>query len=377
MPGERGHMIMVNHYRDPADPRNQGIPGGLPGQYTAVITLSRPSLPLAPEYSHSFERGLTGDSHIAITRPAFSPPADPGATEIRGRGVGVDGTPHEWAGFPNKRGFLAKIHIKAFDAQNLSDAEYRAYRIVAPSLSNWSAHLDVPVHVAQIDVVELRTGNTQASLRNPWLEVPWAVAGHVALEPEYRSAASLYREALESSSPVYRFLCFFKIIESILALRVRREREAKHKGLPFSRPPEVVPANREDIVPWLNGIYSVRPPTWDPLMIDEVFHPEARGKTFEELTRKGEGRKPGGPLRQLRVDIAHGLWTEGGGTLLLTMSADELLNHVRVNAWLPLTRCIVRYMLKHEWPDQFLRHLRDDGTLVPESELKKDGDKTA
>jgi hypothetical protein len=376
MPGERGHMIVTNHYADPADPRNQGVPGGLPGRYSAMVTLSRPGIPLTGEYEHAFQNGLAGNSHLAITRPAFLPPGDAGATQIQGRGTGVDGVQHQWTGFPNERGFLATIRIEPYDASDFFDAEYRGYRVIAPALSNWAAHLDIPMHVAQIDVLELRTGNRQASLKNPWREVPWAVAGQVALEAEYRSAVSFYREALESSSAVYRFLCFYKIIESILALRVRRGREAPRKGLPFSRPPEVVPAKIEDVIPWLNGIYTVRPVNWDPLMVDEVFHPEARGKTFEELTRSGDRRKPGGPLRQLRHDIAHGLWTEGGGALL-TMSADELLNHARVQRWLPLTRCIVRYMLKHEWPDQFLNNLRDDGTLAPESEMKNDVDKRA
>lgn len=217
---------------------------------------------------------------------------------------------------------------------------------------------------------ELRTGNTQIGFTNPWRQIQFAVAAEVSLDPEYRSAVSLYREALESSSLVYRFLCFFKIIESILALRVRRERAAKKGHLTFSRPPEVVPADEAEFVQWLNGIFAPRPDKWDQLILDEVFHPQARGKTFEELVRSGKNRESGGLLRQLRHDIAHALWEEGGGALL-SMSADELLNHTRVHEWLPLTRCIARYMLKHEFPEQFLRHLRDDGTLVLESELKK------
>jgi hypothetical protein len=201
--------------------------------------------------------------------------------------------------------------------------------------------------------------------------MPFAVAGEVALDPKYRSAVSLYREALESSSSVYRFLCFFKIIESILALRVKARRAAKKNGQAFSRPAEVVPANEAEFEPWLNGIFAPRPEKWDRLIVDEVFHPQARGKTFDEMVRDGGRGEPAGILRQLRHDIAHALWAEGGGALL-SMSADELLNHSRVHQWLPLTRCIARYMLKHEFPEQFLRHLKDDGTFVPESEFKRE-----
>jgi hypothetical protein len=47
-----------------------------------------------------------------------------------------------------------------------------------------------------------------------------------------------------------------------------------------------------------------------------------------------------------------------------TMSADELLHMREVNKWLPLTKYIVRQMLKNELPPQFLRHRKDDGTIV-------------
>jgi hypothetical protein len=46
------------------------------------------------------------------------------------------------------------------------------------------------------------------------------------------------------------------------------------------------------------------------------------------------------------------------------MSADELLHIREVNYWLPLAMCIVRRMMKNEFPRQFLRHLKDDGTIV-------------
>ena len=52
------------------------------------------------------------------------------------------------------------------DSSALVDGRLPTY--LAPSLSNWSAHLDVPVYVAQIDATELRTGaaSTQMSMRS-------------------------------------------------------------------------------------------------------------------------------------------------------------------------------------------------------------------
>lgn len=363
--GEPAHIVVVNRFKDPADPRNQGAPGGVRGLYKATFTFARPGRPLTPEYEHSFEGGLTGDSHLAITQPAYSPPGSADATEILAEG-NVDGQTYRWSGLPNDRGFLGKVVFEPFDAANLQDAEQRAHRALAPTLSNWAAHLDIPLQVAQVDVVELRTGNTQMSVRNPFNEVPFQVSGESSLHPEFRSAVSLYREALESSSLVYRFLCLFKIIEGTRSLRRRREREAARSGQPFYRPPELIPVNDADREPWLNGIFAVRPPRWDQLTLDSIFSPQVRGKEFEELVGEGAGRSRAAVLRELRNDVAHALWDRGGGPVL-TLSADELLHHERVHAWLPLTRCIARYMLKHEFPDEFLSYLRDDGTPVPKA----------
>lgn len=342
-------MVVVNQFKDPQDPRNEGVPNGLPGLYRAVLTLQRPGRPLTGEYAASFEGGLRGDSHLAIAKPAYSPPID--ATQIRGA-VLVDNVLYQWDGFPNERGLLGKIVLQPFQALTLRDAEQKAYRAVASSLSNWAAHLDIPLQVSQIDVTELRTGNTQVSFINPWQERPAVGASEAEMSIEYRSAVSIYREALESTSLVYRFLCFFKVIEAVRSLRVRRQREAARSGIVFSRPPEVVPTDEAEFEPWLNGIYAPRPAKWDPLTLASVFIPQARGKSFEELVGPGKGRKgAAGPLRRLRDDVVHGLWQPAGP---VTMFADELLHHTPVHMWLPLTRCIARYMLKHEFPEVFL-----------------------
>jgi hypothetical protein len=360
--GDPGQLTVVNVFGDPQDPRNVGGPGGMPGPYRATFTLARPGRPLTPEYQYTFESGLSGDSHLAIAKPAYSPPGNAEANQVRGRGL-QDGVPYEWIGLPNERGFLGKIKLNPFHALSFLDAGRKAQRMVAPTLSTWSAHLDIPLHVAQVELREERTGHSQLGFRNYFAEVPLAVVAEASLDPQYMSAVSLYREGLESSSLVYRYLCFFKIIEGVRSLRVRRGREAKKSGATLSRPIEVVPEDEGEFQSWLNGIFAPRPERWDDLTVASVFVPDARGRSFEELVGEGDRGQQGGVLRALRNDIAHALWDRGGGPAL-TMSADDSFHHDRVHGWLPLCRCIARYMLKHEFPTQFLRHLRDDGTVV-------------
>jgi hypothetical protein len=87
--------------------------------------------------------------------------------------------------------------------------------------------------------------------------------------------------------------------------------------------------------------------------LEEIFVSGTIGRTFGFIVETF--------LRPLRVKIAHALSEPSGE---LTMSADELLHMREVNHWLPLTMCIVRRMMKNEFPEQFLRHLKDDGTIV-------------
>ena len=139
LPGQAQKIIVVMQYRDPNDPRNLGGPRGLPGQYRVTFVLSRPGIPLTPENQYSFASGLRGDSHLAVTRPAFLPPGNPDADRLLINGISPDGQ-FQFTGLPNERGFLGKIVSEPFNANGFSDAELKAYRALVPTLSNWSVH---------------------------------------------------------------------------------------------------------------------------------------------------------------------------------------------------------------------------------------------
>lgn len=123
-------------------------------------------------------------------------------------------------------------------------------------------------------------------------------------------------------------------------------------GTPIPRHRELLPEKAEEIVAWLNAIFPVRR-SWDAMAIESAVPPEIRGKKFGYVIDK--------TLTPLRVDVAHALSTKSGE---LTMSVDELLHIDKVNKWLLPAKCIVRRMLKNEFPTEFLSYLRDDGTIV-------------
>ncbi len=332
--GEAATITLVPFFA-PGDPRNTDNPKGMPGQYRVTIG----------ERMFHFSDRLTGNSHIAITRPAVVPHSMPDAIGIRIR-ARTDAGAFIFDGKPNAEGYLGKLVSEPFDAQSFDDALRKAYHAVAPSLSNWSAHLDVPVYVAQVDTTELRTGAASAQVFTPPLEAAFAVEGEPKLESEFLYYAGLYREALNSNSPAYRFLCLYKIIEGV---RLRRNRLAA-EARAFGRKPqrfefEEVPAEPSALQPWLNAIYNLR--EWPQLALDHVLPAEVRGRRFGQIVES--------KLMPLRNEVAHGILDSGE----LGMSIDDMLKLERVNLWLPLTRTISRRMLKNNFRDQFLLHLPD------------------
>jgi len=86
---------------------------------------------------------------------------------------------------------------------------------------------------------------------------------------EFLHYASLYREALNSNSAIYRFLCLFKIIEGIIARRNRIATEVvKSGGKPRSLV-ERIPADAASFKKWLDAIYHIR--DWHELSLGQVF----------------------------------------------------------------------------------------------------------
>ena len=350
LPGQRQQVHIINRFKG-NDPRNSAPFGGSPGDYVVTFVLGRPGFPLQPEGHLSFAHALSGDSHLAITKPAYTPP-DPGATEIRIYATTEDGQ-FMFTGHPNPKGFLGKLVSAPFKAQSRDDAENKAFRAVSPALSNWSAHLDLPLEIVQRDTKELSTENVQASLTTAYLETPFAVAPTQQPSNEFRGYISLYREGLGSSSTVYRFLCFYKIIEGLRARRKRLERSARKSGAAHTVPKETLPKAPADIVTWLNALFPIRP-AWDAMCLEAAVPPESRGQEMQGFVTK--------TLKPIRDNISHAL-TEPSGEL--TVSSDELLDIHAVDRWLPLTKCIVRRMLKTDFAAEFLPYLGEDGIVHP------------
>jgi hypothetical protein len=334
-------------------------PAGEPGKYSAAVTLSRPGVRPLPEYDQRPSEALRGDSHVAITKPAYAPPGNPDATEIRCHThTGV-----VFSGMPNEKGFLAGFRVYPFEAESFSDAYVKALAKVAPSLSLWSAYLDVPLHVFQVDVLEVASGNTMIAYRNSFPELAIASPPGLADDADFLALISIYREALNSNSLLYQFLCFYKIAEGVQRRRDRAAKRAKRDGASVTRVVETLPQDDVEGRAFLGAIFPTPAPTREPArtIYHETLLPKtARGRTFVDLL--GFEDDSDGRLKAVRDLIAHALTSQERGQPFTLVNLDDALLHRRVHQLLPLMKVIARRMLKTEFPTAFLSHVPEPRT---------------
>jgi hypothetical protein len=353
--GFGGHvqgLLMRPQFAPKNDPRNLIPVEGAPGDYIVVFTFARPGYVPSPEREFSMEPNIPGDSHLAMAPPAVRvTPERPAIKMHKIYTTTETGEVVVFVAHPNSRGFLGRLETK-LRANNFTHAELKAQEAIAPALSNWSAHLDVPFWIWRTHLVEVASSAKLVIVTNPFPEVPFTLLGPGELTKELRAFASLYREALSTNSPTFSFLCWFKIAEGVRKRRERIAVERVKQGEKPIRPIERVPAKSEEFVPWLNALFPVRPGPWDRLTLDSIFVLEARGRKFNDLLDK--------ELVDLRNDIGHAISDQSGEPALV---ADDALHIRRARRWLPLIRCLVRRMLKNEFPEEFLPYLREDGSI--------------
>lgn len=148
----------------------------------------------------------------------------------------------------NKKGAISHA-ITRVQADNFNDAESKAYEIVVPALSRLSFKFDIALDIMGFEVFEEKTKTTLYSyglLGRPKLFNDLA---NFSSEQEYRRFFSAYREALSSTNIFFQALSFYKVIEGVLAHRIRQKRAAKTyvKGDLGFLPTEMLPKNLEDI----------------------------------------------------------------------------------------------------------------------------------
>jgi hypothetical protein len=332
VPGEEHKIVVVPIFTNrPFDPKQVNL-GGTRGPYKVQFLLSRPGYPIAQEREHKFIDDVMGGSHIRIIKPE----SERGPHDADRILLQLGGRNFQFEGFANKDGFLGKLTVE-LETDNAEAAENETYGAIAPFLSVMSMNLDIPIHVETTQVTDLTTHVSSLRVRTPHFEMNFGGGPLPLLVEEFCQYASIYREGLNTNSAFYRFLCFFKIIESIIS---RRGREAKAKRLAGQdprRPYEQLPDKTEALLALLKRLYSWRD-TWDNFAIDQIFPKEILGRKVTSIHDDH--------LRPIRLGIAHALLERGE----ITMVLDKVEHIQAVNKWLPLCRICARWMLLNEFP---------------------------
>jgi hypothetical protein len=231
-PGTRGFAVALEY--EEGHPLGGGMldPAGHEGAYQVTATLTRRGAPNVPSVYVTDPYMMEGDSHLQMP-------------ELRGEGDAVavpfivySGEEGEEIWFElvaNRQSRLGQIRT-TLRADSVEDARRKAYRLLNPFYCDLSYRYDVPVEVLQINVAELATltayGTKEDDFREKVFRVDEFIGEHGLNYGElhlYEFFTRLYREATNSSSMDYGFLCFFRIAEGVIELRRRAiiEREGK------------------------------------------------------------------------------------------------------------------------------------------------------
>jgi len=193
--------------------RRKGEPLKPPSQtlqdnYRVVLTLGRAT----PEFQNlSFESGVMGDSYIQFAKPEKERTSSDCDQMVIFSGHGNERL--EITGTTNQQGRLTKLSVEA-PAPSFPEAENIVFGMASPFLSAIAFELDVPVRIMEMDVTQKSTGNSSMTYACPYTEMVPTGQEHNNV-PYVQSLLSLYREGINSNSPNYQFLCWYKIVEGV------------------------------------------------------------------------------------------------------------------------------------------------------------------
>lgn len=280
------------------------IQGGR-GDYEAVLTFRHPVQPAGVESEVPHAHELQGDSGIGI----------PGEVELEVETPDVPSGKLRVRLVPNDRRNLAKAVVR-LEADGFARARSIAFSHVGALLSRLGFEADAPIIVRQIDVTERATGSEQISVLHRGQTrrfEPFPPDLRVA-PPFFRAAFAVYREGLNSTSPYYALLCFFRVIEGARRYRGKQAPYARGRGIDLSLFPEPVVEN-----------------------LDEI------GRDFP----KAIGRRCADVAQQDLADYRH--VTAHGADLDDPHAPDQLNEEDRYWLAVPLARQVARKLLEREW----------------------------
>lgn len=221
----------------------------------------------------------------------------------------------------NAKGRVSTFWVE-YEAQSFAEAEQWSYNQVAPILSYWSYYYNLPIDILGYEILEEQTKSRK------WVFGVLGNSRSFDLKKgtlpgiEYRRLLAAYREAMSSTNVFYQVLSFYKVIEGIRTLRIKRREQAKAKGEVLRNPTEQIPADLDSLS--INNKFVL-----------EQFRPYL-GKKFSVVIDQSS--------RIIRNAIAH-LDPTGQDDVL---DADNFADIQTCEKIIPVLHFIARQMLSNE-----------------------------
>jgi len=163
-----------------------------------------------------------------------------------------------------------------------SEARNKFQMVVLPFIDYLSYLANCPVVVATMRIEDLKNDRTTIEYISPYRKA--TVNPHISTFPiEMGPVYSMYREAKNSNSDFYKFLCYYKILEGLLGtLRANIFMRARDKGITLERTRESVPDSMH--IPDRYRVHVGKPVKG---FFDEVMTPQFRNAVAHFVTDDG------------------------------------------------------------------------------------------
>ncbi|MFX0202352.1 MAG: methylamine utilization protein MauJ [Candidatus Hodarchaeota archaeon] len=219
---------------------------------------------------------------------------------------------------PNTDGRLWSVVFIVSDTNPKSAFRY-CYDRLSPLLSFWALMTGSGFAILGLRIIDTGHGAKWKVVPQHSRPEEFAIPASMTIGGEHGAMLSLYREARNSQSPFYRFLCCYKILEAWYRNRdifSYADRIVRENNLPFRRPPRTV--------------------THEMLVISMVFsrHPEFRDVRFGRFFEL---------LNPWRRSVAHAITDEGE-----FLNFDRYESLIEIGPIANLTELVTRQVLLDE-----------------------------
>jgi hypothetical protein len=140
----------------------------------------------------------------------------------------------------NARGEASMVRMTC-RAHSAAQAMARLQLACASFLDHWAYEATAPVYLIRLRVRDLTHQSEMVRFASPFRQCT-IIPAATEIPTPLRPILALYREGLGSASPIYKFLCFYKILEGYLTrLKPNLAKLFKMASLPYPLPSDLVP----------------------------------------------------------------------------------------------------------------------------------------